>query len=106
MIEKAWFKYMKNRKSQPALNVISRSIAAIFGGYVLSNLCAILLSYLLPLTTLDSVLLSLQLSFLFYSIIIVYVFSVKTACSAWRGLIIACFISILGLYFSKPEGLL
>jgi len=94
---------MRNIKSQMGLSVLSRSIAAIVGGYVLSNLLAVLTSYLLPMQTADSVLLSLQLSFLFYSIVIIFVFSTKTAGKAWLGLLIACAITTVGVYLAMPE---
>ncbi|MBL4798691.1 MAG: DUF3649 domain-containing protein [Oleispira sp.] len=94
---------MSNVKSQTGLSVLSRSIAAIVGGYVLSNLLATFISYLLPMPTVDSVLMSLQLSFLFYSIIIIWIFSAKTANQAWLGLLIACAISAVGLYLAMPE---
>lgn len=94
---------MSNVKSQMGLSVLSRSIAAIVGGYVLSNLLAVLTSYLLPMQTADSVLLSLQLSFLFYSIVIIFVFSTKTAGKAWLGLLIACAITTVGVYLAMPE---
>ena len=94
---------MRNIKSQMGLSVLSRTIAAIIGGYVLSNLLAVLTSYLLPMQTADSVLLSLQLSFLFYSIVIIFVFSTKTAGKAWLGLLIACAITTVGVYLAMPE---
>ena len=94
---------MSKVKSQTGLGVLSRSIAAIVGGYVLSNLLATLTSYLLPMPTVDSVLLSLQLSFLFYAIVIIWVFSAKTAGKAWLGLLIACAISSVALYLAMPE---
>ncbi len=94
---------MRNIKSQMGLSVLSRTIAAIIGGYVLSNLLAVLISYLLPMQTADSVLLSLQLSFLFYSIVIIFVFSTKTAGKAWLGLFIACAMSSVGVYLAMPE---
>ncbi len=94
---------MRNIKSQMGLSVLSRTIAAIIGGYVLSNLLAVLTSYLLPMQTADSVLLSLQLSFLFYSIVIICVFSTKTAGKAWLGLFIACAMSSVGMYLAMPE---
>lgn len=94
---------MRNIKSQMGLSVLSRTIAAIIGGYVLSNLLAVLTSYLLPMQTADSVLLSLQLSFLFYGIVIIFVFSTKTAGKAWLGLLIACAITTVGVYLAMPE---
>jgi Na+/melibiose symporter-like transporter len=97
------FKKMSNVKLKAYLQILSRSVAAIAGGYVLSNLLATFTSYLLPMPTADSVLLSLQLSFLFYSIVIIWVFSVKTAGKAWLGILISCAISALILYLAMPE---
>ena len=98
-----WLQKMSKVKSQTSLGVLSRSMAAIVGGYVLSNLLATLTSYLLLMPTVDSVLLSLQLSFLFYSIVIIWVFSAKTAGKAWLGLLIACAISAVCLYLAMLE---
>jgi hypothetical protein len=97
---------MSKIKSQTDLSVLSRSIAAIVGGYLLSNILATLTSYLLPMPRVDSVLLSLQLSFLFYSMIIIWIFSTKTVGKAWLGLLIACTISTVGLYLAMPESAL
>lgn len=97
---------MSSVKLQTGLGIFSRSLAAIVGGYVLSNLLAIMVSYLLPMPTGDSVLLSLQLSFLFYGIVIIWVFSTKTVGKAWLGLVIACAISAVGLSLTMPESLL
>lgn len=97
---------MNNVKSHTALLILSRSFAAIVGGYVLSNLVAIFISYLLPMSVVDSVLMSLQLSFLLYSFVIIWVFSVKTATKAWLGLVIACAISFIGLYLTMPASVI
>lgn len=97
---------MNNLISQAGLRVLSRTIAAIVGGYVLSNLLATFISYLLPMPTADSVLLSLQLTFLFYCLVIIWVFSTKTAIKAWLGILIACAICSVGLYLAMPENVL
>ena len=97
---------MRNVILQAGLCVLSRVVAAIVGGYALSNILAIFISYMLPMPTADSVLLSLQLSFLFYSIAIIWVFSTKTASKAWLGILIACVIGSVGLYLAMPENVL
>lgn len=94
---------MSTVKSHSSANVFSRSVVAIVGGYVLSNLLATFLSYLLPMPTADSVLLSLQLSFLFYAMIIIWAFSVKNVMQVWVGLVIACVFSAVGVYLTMPE---
>jgi hypothetical protein len=96
---------MSNVSSQTALAVFSRLLAAIIGGYLFSNLFSIALSYLLPMPTVDSVLLSLQLSFLFYGAAIIWVFSAKTATRAWLGLLIFCLINAMAIYYWQPESL-
>ncbi len=96
---------MSNVRPQTALAVFSRLLAAIIGGYVFSNLLSIILSYLLPMPTVDSILLSLQLSFLLYCAAIIWVFSVKTAAGAWLGLLIPSLISAMAIYYWMPESL-
>ncbi|MFY0640475.1 MAG: DUF3649 domain-containing protein [Bermanella sp.] len=100
------FQKMRNVIPQAGLRVLSRAIAAIVGGYALSNILAIFISYVLPMPTADSVLLSLQLTFLFYSLVIIWVFSTKTASKAWLGILIACVIGSVGLYLAMPENVL
>lgn len=97
---------MNSKNLYSALPVISRVIAAIFGGYGLANCLSILLAYLLPLPQSDGVLVGIQTSFAIYTIAVIWVFAAKTATKAWLGLFVPSVVSAVMLYFLIPEGLL
>ena len=71
-------------------NVLSRVLAAVVGGYILSAMCAVSLSRALPvMTSMDSseaVLVGTMMSFAIYVTAIVWVFSTSGARGAWIGL--------------------
>ncbi len=70
------------------LAIIARVVAAILGGYILANLISMLLSYLLPVTQAQAVLISMLASYAIYAAVVMWVFSVKTATKAWAGLLV------------------
>jgi hypothetical protein len=69
------------------LSIASRVIAASIGAYVLVNLTTMALNYLLPWEQYKSLLFAMQISFIFYTLIIIWVFSVRTAKKAWLGML-------------------
>ena len=69
-------------------SLLSRIAAALFGGYVLSNLLSLALAGLLPLSRADTVLTAMQLSFVVYVAAVVWVFSARSAGQAWAGLLL------------------
>lgn len=71
------------------LDVLSRVIAASVGGYVLCNLTNLALSIVLPVPQYQGLLFAMMISFIFYTLAIIWVFAVKTAAKAWLGLLIA-----------------
>lgn len=74
-------------------SVLSRTLAAIGGGYVLASLLSVALSLLLSLGGMnkaEAVLAMTMISFLIYAAIIMAVFHASTATRAWIGLAIAC----------------
>jgi hypothetical protein len=71
------------------LSVMSRIIAAALGGYVLVNLMNLALSIILPVPQYQGLLFAMMISFIFYTLAIVWVFAVRTATKAWLGLIVA-----------------
>ncbi|CAA2109062.1 hypothetical protein VVAX_05333 [Variovorax paradoxus] len=68
--------------------VISRIVAAIFGGYALAALTSVA-AVSLPMARPEAVLTGLQLSFLVYALAVVWVFGARTAKRAWAGLLAA-----------------
>jgi len=74
------------------LSVLSRVLAAVAGGYVVTSLLSIALA--LGLTALgmnkaEAVLATTMAAFLLYALIIMAVFHARTAARAWLGLVIA-----------------
>jgi len=81
-------------------SVLSRSIAAIVGGYAVSNLAAIAFASALPMPQAEAVMTSMMLSFLFYALAAIWAFSAKTAMLSWLGMVSTGLIaaSIWGMY--------
>ena len=69
------------------LSVLSRVLAASIGAYALVNLANMTLTFLLPAEPYQSLLFAMQISFLFYTLAIIWVFTVRTATQAWMGLL-------------------
>lgn len=69
-----------------AVDIISRIIAALFGGYALAHTLPALLVAVWPMARAEAVLTAIQLSFLVYVMAVIWVFAASTACRAWIGL--------------------
>lgn len=68
--------------------LVSRVIAAIFGGYGLASLAAVAATAL-PGPPSEGVLIGMMLSFIVYTCAVIWVFAVRSARRAWAGLLIA-----------------
>jgi len=81
-------------------SALSRSIAAIVGGYAVSNLVAIAFASALPMPQAEAVMTSMMLSFFFYALAVIWAFSAKTAMLSWLGMVFIGLIamSIWGMY--------
>ncbi|QEI07121.1 DUF3649 domain-containing protein [Pigmentiphaga aceris] len=67
--------------------LVSRIIAAIFGGYGLASLAAVALTAL-PGHPSEAVLIGMMLSFVVYTCAVIWVFAARSAWRAWAGLLI------------------
>ena len=76
-------------------DILSRALAAIFGGYIVAATACGLLSLSLPLPKAESVLVAMMLSFLFYLAAALWSFSVRKNWQAWRDLL--CISTLLYL---------
>ena len=82
------------------LDVLSRVLAASAGAYVLVNLANYGLSFLLPVPQYQGLLFAMQISFVFYTLAIIWVFAVRTATKAWLGLLaFAVPLALIDAYF-------
>jgi hypothetical protein len=67
--------------------LISRIVAALFGGYALAALCSVAV-LVLPMSKPQAVLTGMLASFAVYTGAVVWVFAARSALKAWAGLII------------------
>lgn len=74
------------RRRRAAL--LSRVVAALFGGYALAALTSVA-ALALPMDTVEAVLAGMQASFLVYAGAVIWVFAARSAVRAWLGLAVA-----------------
>jgi len=67
--------------------LLSRIVAALFGGYALAALCSVA-AVALPMAPTEAVLTGMLASFVVYVCAVVWVFAVRSATRAWVGLAI------------------
>ena len=70
-------------------HVSARILAAVAGGYAVSNVAAVGLAHVLPLPRADGVMAGILASFLFYGAAVVWCFGARTARQAWLGILLA-----------------
>lgn len=70
------------------LDILSRTIAAIFGGYALASLCTTACAILLPGARAEAVLTGMLLSFAVYVCAFLWAFAAPSASRAWFGLLL------------------
>ena len=66
--------------------VLSRLLAAVFGGYALAWSATLFLSTYLPLSHFEAVLTATMLSFVIYALAVMWAFAARDAWRAWAGL--------------------
>lgn len=67
--------------------IASRVAAAIVGGYVLTSAVTVLMALLWPAPKAEAVLWATLLSFTVYTVVVIWVFTTRTATRAWVGLV-------------------
>ena len=77
--------------------LLSRIVAAIFGGYALAALTSVA-AVALPMSRPEAVLTGLLLSFLVYALAVIWVFAVRSARRAWAGLLVAALPLLLAAW--------
>jgi len=83
---------MKRTAAGPPLSyrlaVISRSLAALLGGYLLASMVSICVALLAPMPQVDATLTGLLLSFVFYLLAFIWCFACRSAWRAWLGVLL------------------
>ena len=74
--------------SKTRWHVASRVLAAIAGGYAVSNVAAVGLAHALPLPRADAVMAGVLSTYLVYGAAVVWCFGARTARQAWLGLLV------------------
>ena len=81
-------------------HVASRVLAAVAGGYAVSNAAGVGLAHVLPLPRADAVLAGVLSTYLVYGAAVVWCFGARTTRHAWLGLLLAiaffAALSVLG----------
>lgn len=70
-------------RARPRLDVASRSLAAVPGGYLLANLFVPAFARIVPMAPRDAEQLALMLSFVVFALAAILAFATKTAARAW-----------------------
>ncbi|KAA1150959.1 hypothetical protein [Pseudoalteromonas fuliginea] len=81
-------------------SVFLRFLIAIVGGYSFTAASTALLSFLLPLTKSDAVLLCVSLSILIYALVFIYAFYIKSLKTVWISILLTtsaqiCLLAVL-----------
>lgn len=74
----------------PSFDITLRVLIALLGGYLLANLIAILISYFPQNNKVDAIVAGLMVSFIIYTIAVMFVFAVKTIRTAALGVFGSC----------------
>ncbi|ALO39625.1 iron transporter [Alcaligenes faecalis] len=97
---------MSGLTSRYRLQVLSRIVAATVGGYALAAAATVLLTVLWPLPRAQAVLAANMLSFVWYTIAVMWVFSTKSTTRAWVGMVLpTALIAVLSAVL-MPAGVL
>ena len=85
--------------------IVSRTLAALVGGYVFTYAFTAALARLLPMEQVDALITATLLSFAVYTLAILWAFSCRSAKRAWAGLALALPLSVIGFWPQWLEAL-
>ncbi|HWK71087.1 DUF3649 domain-containing protein [Pollutimonas sp. M17] len=74
------------RRARHIAPLVSRIVAALFGGYVLAALASVA-TLALPMSKPQAVLAGMLASFVIYACAVIWVFAARSALRAWAGLL-------------------
>ena len=82
--------------------LLSRVLAAVFGGYALTSGVAVLLAAVLPMSRAEAVLTATLSAFVVYTCAVIWVFSVHDMRRVWIGMLLPAIVcGGLGLLLSR-----
>ena len=80
------------------LLILSRSAAALLGGYALSYAATACLARILPLSAVDAIIVATLPAFIFYTAAILWAFACRDALRAWAPLALAAPLALIGFW--------
>ena len=80
------------------LHILSRTSAALLGGYALAYAASACLARLLPLAPADAVIVATLPAFIFYTLAILWAFASRDALRAWAPLALAAPLALIGFW--------
>ncbi|WP_455807885.1 DUF3649 domain-containing protein [Pseudomonas koreensis] len=86
------------------LAIVSRTLAAVFAGYLLASLFSTCIAQWLPITRAEAVVTGMMFSFLAYLGAVLWCFACRTALLAWVGVLTPC--ALLGAAYACGRWLL
>ncbi|MBX3665001.1 MAG: DUF3649 domain-containing protein [Burkholderiales bacterium] len=90
-------------RARSAGPLISRIVAALFGGYALAALASVA-ALVLPMPKPQAVLTGMLTSFAVYAGAVIWVFAVRSALRAWVGLSVAAVFLLPAAWFVWTQG--
>ncbi|WP_460419345.1 DUF3649 domain-containing protein [Pseudomonas sp. microsymbiont 2] len=85
--------------------MLSRIVAAVFGGYAFTYAFTAALARLLPLEQVDALIVATVLSFAVYTGAILWAFACRSARRAWAGLALGVPLALIGFWPQLMERL-
>jgi hypothetical protein len=82
----SWFSRFGGFFARPWLGVLSRSLAAIFGGYALAATCSMFFAVALPIARGQAVLTGMMVAIVLCACAALWAFATRTALRAWVGI--------------------
>ncbi len=79
--------FLQRLAASPGLGVASRTLAAVFGGYALAASATTALALWLPTAPATAVITANLLSFLIYTVAVLWAFATRSAARAWLGIV-------------------
>ncbi|MBD9414276.1 iron transporter [Pseudomonas sp. PDM16] len=86
------------KSSHFAWPVLSRTLAAILGGYAFTYAFTAALARLLPLTPSDALVVATLPAFVIYPLAILWAFACDSAARAWYGVALAVPLALVGFW--------
>lgn len=93
---------LRQLAASPRLGVASRTLVAVFGGYALAAVTTAALALWLPVEWADAVITGTLLSFLIYTVAVLFAFSTRSALRAWVGILAPTLVGAALVWLGGP----